>query len=430
MKKTISIFLACSLVLLLCACGTGEIYIHDAPDSATPAPAVTAEPEIAVIEPDPDVIAVLGAPVVLGVSNKTESYKAPDGSDRVILTYGYDAAHVYLENNASAADRINQYLALQDEIYYSGSDSVEGVNVYLEQATDNYTYVVGSGLNNSVEFSCVRSVSVERGDSRILSLRYRTNSYTGGTHGLYVDRCYVFDVSNGMLLTLDDLSEDRAALEQLLLDQMLRTVNDDVRYQPLLAYIEQFAGADPESALKALIREGSWTLSNKGLAVFSDIYEIGSYADGIVRFTVPYEELTGVLREEWMPVERPADGSLSIVSLDELASGSLHLLDRISVSDYDQEFCVYAQGTVYDISVDTVTYIDDDTGFYPTETHWYCSYLSDNGIQIKTSIPDGMPDLLIRTADAAGQTHSFLVTQSGEDGSVLLLEEARVVAVG
>ena len=229
---------------------------------------------------------------------------------------------------------------------------------------------------------------------------------------------------------VDDLSEDRAALEQKLLDSMLYAIDNDVRYQLLTGYIDQFADTTVEEALKALIREGSWILTEKGLVVFSDIYEIGSYADGVVRFTVPYEELEGVLREEWMPVERPQDGSLDIVSLDEMASGSLHLLDKITVSEQEQEFCVYASGTVYAISVDSVVYISDDTGFYPTETHWYCSYLSNNGIQIQTRIPDGMPDLMIRTMDPEGQTHSLLITQNGEDGSVSLLEEGKVEAVG
>ena len=41
-----------------------------------------------------------------------------------------------------------------------------------------------------------------------------------------------------------------------------------------------------------------------------------------------------------------------------------------------------------------------------------------------------MPDLMIRCRDESGTEHSFLLTESGEDGSVLLLEEDNVAAVG
>ena len=77
-----------------------------------------------------------------------------------------------------------------------------------------------------------------------------------------------------------------------------------------------------------------------------------------------------------------------------------------------------------------MTYINDDQGFYQTDTHWYCSYLSNLGVQVQTMIPEGMPDLMIRCRDGNGTAHSFLITQSGDDGSVLLLEEDNVVAVG
>lgn len=428
MNKKLTVFLALLLALSLCACGSSGIYIHDAPEATAPAP--TEAPAAETAAPSVDVKAILGSPVVLSVSMKTDSYGAPDGSGKTILRYGYDTARVYLADNPKAAEAINQFLARQDEIYYSGTGTGDGVNAILEQATDNYSYALNTGAGVNIEFSCFRAVYVERGDSRVLSLRYRVNSYTGGAHGLYSDRSYVFDTATGRLLTLDDLSADRPALEKALLDMMTDTVQNDVRYQPLIGYVEQFTELTMEDALKALIREGSWILGEKGLTVFSDINEIGSYADGVVRFTLPYEELDGLLLEQWMPMERPVDGSLSIVPLDKLENGTLNLFDKVTVSGDGQEFCVFAEGAVYDVSVDSVTYISDEVGFYQTETHWYGSYLSDNGIQIQTMIPEGMPNVMIRYLDAAGQSHSFLVTQSGEDGSVLLLEEEMVEAVG
>lgn len=429
MKKTIAIVMICCLLAALSACGTGELYIHNAPE--TPAPVPTVEPAPVVIEPDPQVTELLGAPVILNINNITETYPAPDGSERVILTYGYDEVKVYLESAPLAADAINQVLATQDEIYYSGSGNGDGVNAFLELATDNFGLSQDHGTGLNPEFSCMRSAIVDRADSRVIALRYRTSSYTGGAHGLYTDRVSVFDTASGRLLGFDDLSADRNALEALLLKTMDDQLHNDVRYLPILDYMTTFnPDLELDDMLKSLFREGSWTLDGEGLTVFSDVYELGSYADGIVRFTVPYEELNGVLDEAWMPFDKPADGSLQIKDLDDRDGRAIRLLDKVTITKNGSEFRVYAEGTVYDVSIDSVTYISDDIGFYQTETHWYCSYLSNVGVQVQTKIPDGMPDLMVAYRDSSGERRSFLITESGDDGSVLLLEEEHVTAVG
>ena len=131
-----------------------------------------------------------------------------------------------------------------------------------------------------------------------------------------------------------------------------------------------------------------------------------------------------------MPVERTGEGKLEICDLNGEGSSSIRLVDMVSISQNGEEFRIYAQGTVYDVTIESVTYIDDDVGFYKMDPHWYCSYLSDAGVQVQTEIPDGMPNLLICYRDASNAVHNYLVTQSGEDGSVLLKEETMIEAVG
>ena len=429
MKKLLALILTVCLLAALSACGSTETQATEAPVSEPPAPAAqeTPVPE----EPVSFVSDDLGAPVILNIQNITETYPAPDGTDRVILTFGFDDVNVYLYSNDAAAEAINQFLAMQDEIYYSGTGIGDGINAILEMATDNYALVQDHDAGLNMEFSSMRTAYVDRADSRVIALRYRVNSYTGGAHGLYADRAYVFDTATGRTLSFDDLATDRAALENLLLNKMYDTLQNDVRYKPIFDYMTAFkAGEDLDDELRALFREGSWTLNEEGLVVFSDIYEIGSYADGIVRFTLPYEELDGVLNEAWLPVARAEGGELRIMEIDEQGSTSVHLLDKVSISDKGSEFRVFADGTVYDVSIISVTYISDDVGYYQTETHWYCSYLSNLGVQVQTVIPEGMPDLMIRCRDENGKARSYLITESGEDGSVVLLEEDHVVAVG
>ncbi len=429
MKKTFALFLCLCMILALAACGTtGELYIHETKETQTPA--ATEEP----VEPDDGVAmyhADLGTPVIFSVQTNMETYKAPDDSGKIILSFGYNVVKVYLENNPEAAEAINLFLAREDENFYTGVDAGSGVNALLEQALDNFGLAQDTGISTNTEFSCMRSVNFDRGDSRVVTLRYRVNSFTGGTHGEYHDVAFVFDTASGKLLTIDDVSVDRAALDQALLDRMHELIDNDVRYQIIRAYMETMQpDVDLDDALKALIRDGSWELDEKGLTVFSDIYEIGSYADGIYRFTLAYDELEGLIKEDYLPVERTDDGELQILDLHGEGASSVKLVDMVLVSQQGEEFRLFAQGTVYDVTIDSVTYIDDDVGFYKTEPHWYCSYLSDAGVQVGTEIPEGMPNLLISYHDASGDAHNYLVTRSGEDGSVLLKEETLIQPVG
>ncbi|MBR5343123.1 MAG: DUF3298 domain-containing protein [Oscillospiraceae bacterium] len=430
MKKTIALLLALCALLCLSACGAEETPAATTVTEAPASAAATPEPEPLLTEPDPQIVQTLGAPVILNVMNQIETWYAPDDSGKLILSFGGDVVKVVLDDRG-AAEKINQFLAMRDEMFYSGSGNGDGLNELLELATDIYTMSAEIGTSLNTECSSTRSAYIERGDGRVISIRYRVNTYTGGAHGNFGDTAYVFDTASGRLLTLDDLTDDRAALENALLTKMTELIETDVRYQPIQDYIFSFYPDQVLSeALKGLIREGSWLLGEEGIVVFSQPYEISSYADGSIRFTLRYDELDGILKEEWLPLERPEDGSLFISGIDGGASAAVSLLDKVSTAADGEEFRLFAQGTVYDVSIDSVVYISDHVGFYQTDTHWYCSYLSNAGVQVQTRIPEGMPDLMIRYLDAEGNVHSFLITQSGEDGSVILLEEEHIEPVG
>lgn len=76
--------------------------------------------------------------------------------------------------------------------------------------------MVGTGaVDLPLELASSQTVSVARADERILSLVYSYYEFTGGVHGNYVDRAYVFDSETGEELTLDKLTTDFDAFTAL-----------------------------------------------------------------------------------------------------------------------------------------------------------------------------------------------------------------------
>lgn len=130
-----------------------------------------------------------------------------------------------------------------------------------------------------LELASSQTVSVARADERILSLVYSYYEFTGGVHGNYVDRAYVFDSETGEELTLDKLTTDFDAFTAFMVQYMVEKAENEAYYSeridPNTLAREQYS-----AAFGALLREGSWYFGSEGLTVFSDAYEFGPFAAG------------------------------------------------------------------------------------------------------------------------------------------------------
>ena len=100
--------------------------------------------------------------------------------------------------------------------------------------------------------------------------------------------------------------------------------------------------------------------------------------------------------------------------------------DSLMVEEDGQQICFVVEGEIYDVSVETVYYSDR---FYTNAQLWYANLLSDCALQVQTVVPDGLPSLRITYYTADGVRHGMLLSQSGLDGSYLLVDDD-IEAVG
>ena len=429
MKKIMALILVLALAATMCACDELEkLQQVELPPLPTVEPSqepeTTPEPAEESPEPSPEPLE-LGNRVIVSIKNNTEIHNAPDNEAQRILTFSYDTPQVHIEGNDAAAAAINDHIAVLDELYYSGTGNGDGINAMLEMALDNYSYAVDTGAELGLEYSSDRTVSVPRADNAVVSLILSTNTYTGGVHGNYFDRGYVYDAQTGELLTLEKLTSDVDAFSAFAASYLVELAKNDETYASL-DLIE-----DLPSAMAALLREGSWYFDDNGLVVFSDVYELASYAEGIIRFTIPYGALEDYIDAKWLPTQRQSgDGSFEVSLLSDVPSGSVEIIDRVTAESEGLELCLKAVGTVYDVSISSVEYADYSHKFFETASHWACSYMSDCAIQLVTLIPEGMPNLMISYTTADGVHHHSLISQSGVDGSISLTDAESVEAIG
>ncbi len=426
MKKLTAIVLLAALCLSLGACSALQkplptpVPTEAPPPVPTPAP--TPEPT-----PVPTPTPPAGERVIVSIERTELQAMDPQTGETVILRFSYDTPSVEMEANPEAAAKINEFLALQSDAFYTGEDYGDGYgtgyNNMLTLAEDNYYYQTSSGVEYpNLEMSADRRAAVLRNDGEVLSVLLSDYSYTGGAHGSALSRAYCFDVATGELLTLESISLDPTAFAVYLADTMLQMIADDAQLQERI-YIEP-EGLD--AAVSALVRDGSWYFDYDGLMIFSDDYELSSHAAGPIGFRIPYDGAAAYLQPRYIPAARAESGSFSVVPAEAMAEGSTEIIDMVKLGEGTQTLYLIADGTLRDVRLTGVQYTGD---FYETAQLWSCSMMHNCAVQIATDIPDGMPNLKLSYHTDEGQ-RSYYLTQSGEDGSLILLLAESIEAVG
>ncbi|MFD2569557.1 DUF3298 domain-containing protein [Spirosoma soli] len=127
---------------------------------------------------------------------------------------------------------------------------------------------------------------------KALSVKFETYAYTGGAHPNSNLSFYTFDRETGRSLTLGDMVSDTTAL--------LGVVEKAFRKQQELL---------PQYNLEErgyFLRDGRFFLpanvamGRDGMIFYYNPYEIAAYAVGPIQVTVPYEQLNGILRDDWL----------------------------------------------------------------------------------------------------------------------------------
>lgn len=438
MKRVFAALLALVMCLSLCACGgLGKVELPPVPTAETvvvptEAPRETETPAPVETEaPTPKPAEAVGR-VLVSVGKTEEQAYDPQFGETLILTFSYETPVVIDEENPDAADRVNEFIGLMNEAYITGEDYGEGAGIgynnMLTYAEENYGMQLEMNLEYpTFELTSARHIAIPRNDGKVLTLLFNDNSYTGGVHGSYSTRGYSFDMASGEKLTLGSLSSDEAALRDFLTQEMARQAREDAYIRD---QIEGFVEEDTlEETLAALLRSGSWYLDYEGMEIFSDLYEISSYAAGMVSFRIPNEKLLGHVDERFLAGPAPAGGEMRAVPAEEMVDGSMEIVDMVKVFDEGTTVYLVADGPVQDLRVSSVDYFDYNGSFNESAVHWSCSGMENAAVQLVTEIPDGMPNLKIAWRGAAGEQSVFL-TQSGEDGSLILMPGDSIEAVG
>ena len=130
-----------------------------------------------------------------------------------------------------------------------------------------------------------------------------SSSYLGGAHGSSSQRYYNFDLKQQKQVELNDLlaPNQKAHLEKKA-HEVFKTW---VLESKLANSVEEY-----EQAWKFTLSDNFY-LSKQGLILQYGEYEIGPYVVGLPRLTIPYDQLQGILKKEYLPQAEVKDQAVA-----------------------------------------------------------------------------------------------------------------------
>lgn len=368
MKKTISMLLCCAMLGTLCACQHGGDY------------------EKRTYVPQFDMTVSYGF--------EDEELKSDDGTTYYRQSLGTATVS---SKDERAAERINSSLA---ELYVRFGADAEYTRRVAEDQTD--------GEQIALSYYCAPSVT--RCDTRVLSAVFDVSQDIGGIHADSTRTSRSYNADNGSLLTLADIAKNEEQLKTFIKNYVIGlAAGDDYKEGGVSILFDDF-----ESTINDLVDAGAnWYFSDNGLVFYANPYDIAPYSRGVLTFEIPYSALAEFIDESFMPVEYEGDnGMLLADDGDKLDRSSLNILGTVTVDEDGQSVVLSAEETVYNVKIYT-----------SGRMLWQRNYLTTGeGVEVKSFIPDAQPNIAVSYELADGTEIVRGIFQSGNDGSILLVD--------
>ncbi len=220
------------------------------------------------------------------------------------VEHSYAIPEIYIENLPYVSKKINESGRLEDIL-----KEAKSITASMEKEAQEVQFSSGFGIPTGGNYMRLDNAY---STAQAVGLSFRMiNFYTNAVHPVSWMMCANFDTKTGKTLRLDDVLDDtdkgasRKKLKQLMADALRNNKkNPSGTFSSLTE--EEIISRNFIDTTNDSQREFHWYFSQDGFAIVFDTYQIAPYAAGIIEVAVPYYQLKGVIREEYLP--RPASG--------------------------------------------------------------------------------------------------------------------------
>lgn len=177
-------------------------------------------------------------------------------------------------NNKNIANYTKEYFQEKKQEFISEIEQLENL--------DNFQY----------EFKT--SYEIDESSSSV-GIHLTVVEYTGGAHHIRDDKSYYYDKIDNKIITITDFLVDENSLDKL----------SNVAYYYVMKYSkENNLGLDEKMAADGLqndpVNFEHFKFTDDGIEFIFPPYQVAYYAAGEVHITIPYDELIGIIKSEYL----------------------------------------------------------------------------------------------------------------------------------
>lgn len=315
-----------------------------------------------------EILIVDDSTVAMTWINKKEEFKDNSGNVATVINICFPSVtSSAISEDAKKAIDTYMYNEANTFLQYSKDELVGNpVSDYRWCNTADFTYQHGYRLDTSIISICMHC----------------SEYYSGAMHPIHGSRGYNFDAKTGEYLEINNIFEDGhtpSEIGNLVSKYAVNASSDDTRNNMQRSW---------ENG-KSFI----WNMNNKGLVVSFDPYAVDSYAGGYVKSEIPYSELSGIIKEEYIPKDARTQktGSLLFQNSSKGIDAELNIIYETPEGDGS---CIY-------ISSDEIFY-DVYIGRLDSDPNGSDRYSNTPYVTLGTLSPNSMVEInvLATTEDA------------------------------
>lgn len=358
MKKIISLMLTAALLLTTAGCSLIPFPSAETTEPSTQETTLETTVQTTATEyTDPSVtyhapMSAVSLPVI------TESSTADDGT--ILFTYEYQNMTLSLQDAAIADAILVDFLNRQD--------TSDGSATAMQQsAVSDYT-----GQEDWWPYSFRMLYQPMRFDEMVLSLYGLESIFGGYTHGNFANLSVNYDLLTGKVLGIRDILVADYSAESLIeyiIQGLAEYEKEDMLFPDYKELIsDMFFTNHPVE---------NWYFAQDGLCFFFSPYEIAPYSSGTLVSKVPYESLSGLLKDSYFPAESVSfSGAPICEKFSTMDAANISRFAELILDVDGEQVLLYADGTLLNVRVETGTWSENGTEFTPEATVFAATAIS------------------------------------------------------
>lgn len=261
------------------------------------------------------------------------------------------------------------------------------------------------------------SYTPTRIDSSVLSLFGNHLSYRGSVHPTLVTESITYDLSTGSALTLGDILAEGAtgtAVCELIVQALAPRADTDLYDDHQQVLQERFS-----SNYAGLT---DWYFSRTGLCFHFSPYDIAPYSSGTIVAEIPYESLSGIIREQYLPAEQTAPtGSVYAERYLEDDSERFITIANVELDPNGTKILLHPDATVTDVRIESGSWSADGSLYIPASTVFAADSIElGNAVVVTAGL--AKTDPVLRLVYRSGDLEiSAIITYDSTEDSFLLV---------